>query len=535
MAKKIQKHIVFGEDAQKKLIEGVSIMYRAVCSTLSPRGRNVAIARQWGIPIVIHDGVTVAKAVDHDDPLIRMGMDLIRQAAQKTVEECGDGTTTSTLLAHELVQGGMELVREGKTNPVVLRRELQDVLAVILEQLEKDSIAVKDNDDIKRVATIASTDKQIGEMVAQAMKKIGNDGLITTEDSNTPQTFVDYTEGMTFESGWRAYQFVTDPSRMESVIHAPLIAVIDRKVTTNDEIVPLIETMVKISKDIVIFGDVGGDALSTLVVNKMRGTINCLVIAPPGHADRREAAMQDIALMTGATVFSAELGMDLETFSEKFDPSWLGHAKKIISDRKSSIIIEGEGDPERIKVEINRIRGLKDNAENEYQREKYEERLAKLTSGVAVIKVGSKTEAETRERIERVKDAIGAARAAMSEGIVPGSGKEFIMLKKFLMHRGKNTEGRKLMLKVLESVSRKVMSNSGETKETIDDNIQTIIRSRSKWTGYEAMSGKITNLLKEGVIDPAKVIRCSLENAISVATSILTTDTLVCTVEEEVE
>lgn len=535
MAKKIRKQIVFEEEAHSKLIEGVSIMYRAVCSTLSPKGRNVAIARQWGIPAVLHDGVTVAKAVDHDDPLVRMGMDLIRQAAQKTVEECGDGTTTSTLLAHEFVQGGMNLVKNSKVNPVILRRELQDVLAIILEQLEKDAVPVKDNNDIKRVATIASTDEQIGELVAKAMKKVGNDGLITTEDSNTPQTFVDYTEGMTFESGFRAPQFVTDPSRMESVIHNPLIAVIDRKVTTNDEIVPLVETMVKMSKDIVIFGDIGGDALSTLVVNKMRGTINCLVIAPPGHADRREAAMQDIALMTGATVFSAELGMDPEQFAEKFDTAWLGTAKRVIADRKSSIIIEGAGDPEKIKVEINRIRGLKDNAENEYQREKYEERLAKLTSGVAVIKVGSKTEAETREKIERVKDAIGAARAAMSEGIVPGSGKEFIMLKKFLMHRGKNTEGKKLFLKVLESVSRKVMSNSGENKETIDDHIQTLIRSRSKWTGYEALSGRIANLLTEGVIDPAKVIRCSLENSVSVATSILTTDTLVCTVEEEVE
>lgn len=542
MANKIKKHIVFGDEAHKKLIEGVEIMYRAVCSTLSPKGRNVAVARSWNVPMVIHDGVTVSSAVDHDDPLVKMGMDLVRQAAKKTVEECGDGTTTSILLAREIVQRGIALMNNGKTNPMILRKELKEALDSIVEELSRHSMPVSGNDDIRRVATISSSDEQIGELVAKAMETVGNDGLVTTEDSNTPETFIDHTEGMTFASGYRAPHFVTDPSRMEAVLDNPIIAVIDKKITLNSEIVPLIETMLKIKKDIVIFGEFSGDALSTMVVNKMRGNFNALVVAPPGHADRRESAMQDIALMTGATVFSSELGMEPEDFAEAFDIAWIGKAKRVIADGKSTIIIGGGGDKKKIAAEIKRIRGLKDKAKNEYEREKYEERLAKLTSGVAIIKVGAKTESETREKIERVKDAIGAARAAMKEGIVPGSGKEFIRLRNYLAQFGKDTEGNTLLQDVLESVSRKVMVNSGEDNKRrlfgllpsrVDVLMNRVIES-SEWMGYEAMSGQVKDLMQAGVIDPAKVIRCSLENAISVATSILTTDTLVCTIEEAV-
>lgn len=539
--KKIRKHVVFGEDAQDKLIQGVEIMYMAVCSTLSPKGRNVAIARQWNVPAVLHDGVTVAKAVDHHDPLVRMGMDLVRQAAQKTVDECGDGTTTSILLSREIVTRGMKLVRDHGMNPMVLRKELQEALAFVTEHIADDSMDVKDNDDIRRVATISSTDEQIGNMVAEAMEKIGDDGLVTTEDSRTPETFIDYTEGMTFDKGWTAPHFITNPTRMESVIENPLIAVIDKQITMNQEIVPFLQTIAKIKKDVVIFADLSGDALSTVVLNKMHGNINALVVAPPGYADRREAALQDIAIMTGATVFSKELGMDAEEFAETFDSRWLGKAKRVIADKDSTIIIEGAGDKKKIKAETDRIRKLASKETNAFEKEKYSERLAKMTSGVAVIKVGGKTESETRERIERVKDAIGASRAAMQEGIVPGSGKEFILLKKYLQKFGKKTTGSKLLSEVLEQVSRKVMVNSGESTERklfgllpskVDRMINQIMSSDNKWLGYESLSGQITDLMSAGVLDPAKIIRCSLENAISVATSILTTDTLVCTVEE---
>lgn len=529
---KTKKSIVFGDEAREKLTEGVTIMYRAVCATLSPNGRNVAVSRQWNIPIVMHDGVTVARAVDHDDPLVRMGMDLVRQAAQKTVDECGDGTTTATLLAYEIVTQGMKLVKELKANPMKLRNELRDVLTMIREDLKLDAIPANGSKDIERVATISSNSPETGKMIAEAFAKIGNDGLVTAEESKTPETFIEYTEGMTFDKGYVTNYFVTHPERMEAIIENPLIAVIDKKITLNDEIVPLLNTMIKVSKNIVIFGEVSGQALATVVANKMRGTISAVVITPPNHGDRRTALLQDIALMTGGAVFSKELGMPPEDFAHSFKASWLGKASRVIADRKSSMIVKGQGDPEKIKTEIERLRKLKDTESNQFEREKLEERLAKLTTGVAVIKTGGKTEIEARENVERVKDAIGAAKSAMTEGIVPGGGKAFLNLKKRLSRRGKKTLGKALMLRVLESVSRKVMANSGEEPDVVNDNVQTMIRARNKWTGYETTNGRIVNLLTAGVIDPAKVIRCTLENGISVATSILTTEVLVNSVTE---
>lgn len=529
---KTKKSIVFGDEAREKLVEGVTIMYRAVCATLSPNGRNVAVSRQWNIPIVMHDGVTVARAVDHDDPLIRMGMDLVRQAAQKTVDECGDGTTTATLLAYEIVTRGMKLIKDAKANPMKLRNELRDVLAMIQSDLKLDAIPADGTKDIERVATISSNSPETGKMIADAFAKIGNDGLVTAEESKTPETFIEYTEGMTFDKGYVTNYFVTHPERMESIIENPIIAVIDKKITLNDEIVPLLNTMVKVSKNIVIFGEVSGQALATVVANKVRGLISAVVITPPNHGDRRTALLQDIALMTGGAVFSKELGMPPEDFAQSFKASWLGKASRVVADRKSSMIVKGQGDPEKIKTEIERLRKLKETESNQFEREKLEERLAKLTTGVAVIKTGGKTEIEARENVERVKDAIGAAKSAMTEGIVPGGGKAFLNLKKRLSRRGKKTLGKALMLQVLEAVSRKVMENSGEEPDAINDNVQTMIRARNKWTGYETTNGRIVNLLNVGVIDPAKVIRCTLENGISVATSILTTEVLVNSVTE---
>lgn len=529
---KTKKQMVFGNDAREKLLEGAELMYRAVCATLSPNGRNVAISRQWNIPIVMQDGVTVARAVDHDDPVIRMGMDLIRQAASKTVDECGDGTTTATLLAYEIATRGMQLVNDKKVKPMVLRREIKEVLQILKEELPKDSIPVREQKDIERVATISANDPEIGRMVSEAFEKIGSDGLVTAEDSKTPETYVSYTEGMTFDKGWASPYFVTNPDRMEAVIENPVIAVIDKKITMNDEIVPLLQTMVKISKNIVIFGEVSGDALSTVAANKMRGTFSAMVIQPPAHGDRRTGILQDIALMTGATVFSKELGMPPEQFSQLFKTDWLGKARRVIADKRSSMIIEGKGNKEEVQKQIDSIRKLRDAETNQFEREKFEERLAKLTTGVAVIKTGGKTELDTREKIERVKDAIGAAKSAMSEGIVPGGGKAFLNLKKRLSRRGKKTAGRTLMLEVLEAVSRKVMLNSDEEESTINDHIRTMLSARSKWTGYETTNGKIVNLLNAGIIDPSKVIRATLENAVYVATSILTTEVLINTVTE---
>lgn len=536
---KTKKSIVFGKDAREKLLEGVSIMYKSVCATLSPNGRNVAIAREWNIPIVIHDGVTVARAVDHDDPVVRMGMDLVRQAAQKTVDECGDGTTTATLLSYEITSRGMDLINRNKVNPMVLRAELREVLDILKADIDKDSIPANGTKDIERVATISANDPEIGKMVAQAFEKIGNDGLVTAEDSRTSETYIDYTEGMSFDKGFTTPYFVTNPDRMEAVIENPIIAVIDKKITLNDEIIPLLNVMAKTSKNIVIFGDISGMALSTIVANKVRGNISAVVINPPSHGKQQTAMLQDIALVTGATVFSKELGMTAEDFSHSFKTEWLGKARRVVADKTNSIIVGGKGNKKDIAVEIERIKKLKSEESNPFEVEKYEERLAKLTTGVAVIKTGGKTEIESRENLERVKDAIGAAKAAMIEGIVPGSGKAFINLKKRLETQGENNHGKAVMLEVLESVSRKVMTNSGEDNRKflwlfsseVDKKISKIISS-GKWVGYESKTGEIKDLLSEGVIDPAKVIRSTLENAVSVATSILTTEVLVNTVTE---
>lgn len=530
-----ETYMKFGIDARNDLVRGVTLMYDAVCSTLSPKGRNVAIARQFGAPIVVHDGVTVAKEVKSPDEFVQMGINLVREAAQKTNDEAGDGTTTSTLIAYELVTRGLKLVESG-INPMILRSQLFEALDDLQKYLPKLSKPVKNQLDLERIATISSADETVGKMVGQAVYKIGVDGLTAVEESGGYDTYVEYTEGMTIDHGYTSPYFVTNPQRMEAVVKKPIIAIIDRPISTQREIVPLVEAMIKGgNKNVVIVGEVKGDALGILATNKMRGNINALVVEPPGYGDNRKDYLEDLAILTGATVFSKELGLDPEQFIHQFDVSWLGTADKIISTKKTTLIVKGGGAEAKVKKQIEKIRKLLKRETAMAEHERLEERLAKLTSGVAVVKVGAKTELEAREKLERVKDAVGAAQAALQEGIVPGSGATFLQLAKGI--KGDNP-GANLMREVLEQPIRKVMLNSGESDQaswlervftagSAIDRLVDEVKKRGQGYGYDCTTGEVGIMIARGIIDPTKVIRLCLENGLGVATSILTTDTLV--------
>lgn len=514
----VKKVIAFKEEAREELFKGVKMLADAVTTTLGPKGRNVAIQRNWGTPINVHDGVTVAREVDDPDfPHRKIGMDMVREAAQKTNEEAGDGTTTATLLAYTLIEKGLVLVKNG-VNPMTLRNQIYAALPVLTEELKKLSREIKTNEDIKKVAWISSSSEEIGTLVAQAVEKVGKDGLVTVDESSGFETEVEYTEGLEFEKGFLSPYFMTNPSRLEAVINNPIIAIVDRKLSLNTEIVPLLERMAKISKDIVIIADgVSGDALATIAANKMKGNINALAVEAPGIGDNKKNYMEDIAILTGGTVISDANNVDINA-----NDSWVGKAKRIITGRESTVIIGGEGDKKVIEERIRAVRDQKTEEKSKFEKEKLEERLARMSTGVAVVHVAAKTEIEMREKIERVKDAIGAATSAREEGVVPGGGSIYIQLGKFL--EGKN-EGEKLLKEVLEHPARRLMLNSGENENTINSYVESIFASDPKeGLGYDVLAEKLGDLNAAGIIDPAKVVRLALENAISVGTSILTTD-----------
>jgi len=514
---KEDKKITFGEEARDKLFEGVEILYKAVVTTLGPKGRNVAIQRNWGDPFIVHDGVTVAREVGHSDEFVLMGIDLVKQAAIKTNDEAGDGTTTATLLAYEIIKGGLKLVKEG-LNPMVLRSQILKTLPFLKEELEKLSTPIKSSKDISRVAYISSADEKIGDLVSEAIKKVGEDGLVTVEEGSGTETEVEYTEGMEFDKGYLSHYFVTNPSRMESVIEEPTIAIINRKLSTLPELQQIVEPMAKINKDFVLIGkDISGDALATLVGNKMKGNFNALAVkTPTGDKSQVEYFLEDLAIITGGKVINND--SDITP-----DNDWIGKADKVIADKDNTKIIKGKGAKEDVKNRIDDIKSLIKKENNIHLKEKLEERLAKLTRGVAVIKVGAKTEVDMREKVERVKDAVGAATSAREEGVIAGGGTAFLRLIKSI--KG-NSEGEKLLRSVLEAPTRKLMLNAGETNETVNKYLSDISKENNR-LGYEVESGKLIDLIEEGIIDPTKVIRLTLENSIAVATSILTTDVLI--------
>jgi chaperonin GroEL len=523
------KQIVFSEEARRKLQAGMDKLAKAVITTLGPKGRNVALDRSFGSPTITHDGVTVAKEIELKDKFENMGAQLLKEAATKTNDIAGDGTTTSTLLAHSIVTEGMKNLAAG-FNPMLLKQGIEAAAKAISEEIGKSAIDVTTKEEIGNVASISAQDRSIGELIADVMDKVGKDGVITVEESKTLAFETEYVEGMQFDRGYLSPYFVTNPDDMEAVIEEPNLLIHDSKISAAQDLVPLLERLVQVGKRdlIIIAEDVDGEALATLVLNKLRGMINVLAIKAPGFGDRRKAMLQDIAILSGATVISEDLGRKLD--SATVDD--LGKAEKVISTKDDTTIVGGKGDNKQIKARIQQIRNEIDSSTSDYDSEKLQERLAKLSGGVAIIRVGAATETELKEKKHRVEDALSATRAAVEAGIVPGGGVALInaakVLDKLKMEYSDAQVGVKIVLQALEVPLRKIAENAGKDGAVILENVRRFQEEKKdKHIGYNVLSEEFVNMVDDGVIDPAKVTRGALENAASIAAMILTTEALI--------
>jgi chaperonin GroEL len=533
------KQLVFSEDARRKLKHGMNIVAEAVSATLGPKGRNVAIDRKFGSPTITHDGVSVAKEVELEDPFENMGAQLLKEAAQKTNDIAGDGTTTSTVLAHAIVNEGLKALEAGY-NPMLLKHGISIATESVVEELRKMSVKIDTREDISNVATNSAADEEIGGLIADVMDKVGKDGVITVEESKSMQFEQEYVEGMQFDRGYLSPYFITSTDKMEAVISDAYVLIHEKKISAAQDIVPLLEKLVQVGKRelVIIAEDIDGEALATLVLNKLRGMLNVLAIKAPGFGDRRKAMLEDIARLTGGTVIAEETGRKLETATVQD----LGRAEKVVSDKENTTIVGGKGKKSDIEGRIKEIRNEIDKSTSDYDREKLQERLAKLSGGVAIIRVGAATETEMKEKKHRVEDALSAARAAVEEGIVPGGEISLInasaKLDKLAKdHAGENEEirvGINIVKKALEAPIRKLASNAGEDGSVIIDTVRrTAAEKKNKNIGFNVLSGKYEDMIKSGVIDPVKVVRGALENAASIASMILTTDVLITDLPEE--
>ena len=523
------KQIVFSEEARRKLQAGMDKLAKAVITTLGPKGRNVALDRSFGSPTITHDGVTVAKEIELKDKFENMGAQLLKEAATKTNDIAGDGTTTSTLLAHSIVTEGMKNLAAG-FNPMLLKYGIEAATKAVSEELGKSAIDVTTKEEIGNVASISAQDRSIGELIADVMDKVGKDGVITVEESKTLAFETEYVEGMQFDRGYLSPYFVTNPDDMEAVIEEPNLLIHDSKISAAQDLVPLLERLVQMGKrDLVIIAeDVDGEALATLVLNKLRGMVNVLAIKAPGFGDRRKAMLQDIAILSGATVISEDLGRKLE--SATVDD--LGKAEKVISTKDDTTIVGGAGDAGQIKGRIQQIRNEIDASTSDYDSEKLQERLAKLSGGVAIIRVGAATETELKEKKHRVEDALSATRAAVEAGIVPGGGVALInaakAIDKLKMEYADAQVGVKIVRQALEFPLRKIAENAGKDGAVILENVRRFQEEKKdKNIGYNVLSEEYVDMVDAGVIDPAKVTRGALENAASIAAMILTTEALI--------
>jgi chaperonin GroEL len=528
------KQVIFHEQARHALHAGVVTLAQAVRTTLGPKGRNVALDKKWGAPTVTHDGVTVAKEIELKDPFENIGAQLLKQAASKTNDVAGDGTTTSTVLAQAIVDEGMKLVAAG-ANPLLIKRGLDRAVQALTAEIKRQAIPVKGRDEIAQIATISAQDPEIGELLATIMDKAGRDAVITVEEGKGTTLEHELVEGMQFDRGYISPYFVTDQAQMVAELDEPYILITDRKISAITDLVPVLEAVLQSGKKdlLIIAEDVEGDALATLVVNKLRGTLNALAVKAPGFGDRRKAMLQDIAILTGGTVISEEIGRKLD--SAKIED--LGRARRVRADKDETIIVEGRGDSKAIQARIAQIKQQIETTTSDYDREKLQERAAKLSGGVAVIKVGAPTEPEMKERKARVEDALHATRAAVEEGIVPGGGVAYLNLIGALDGVETRFEEERMALNILrralEEPARQIARNAGEDGAVVIEEI----RRRQKETGnhmigFDAMRGDYGDLAAWGIIDPAKVVRTALENAVSVAGMILSTDALITELPE---
>lgn len=526
------KKIIYKEEARKKLLDGVNKLADAVATTLGPKGRNVALDKSWGAPSVIHDGVSVAKEIELSDPFENMGASLVKEASSKTADVAGDGTTTATILAQSIVNEGNKMISAG-SNPMIMRRGLEKAGKFIQEELEKTKKVIQDN-DISNVAAISAGSEELGSLIAEALKKVGKDGVVTVEEGRGTTTEIDHKEGMEFDKGYASAYFVTNSDRMEAEIEDAYILITDKKISNLQELLPFLEEFVKVSKNLVIIADdIEGEALATLVVNKLRGTFNVLAVKAPGFGDRRKQMLEDIAILTGGTVISEDTGRKFESITLED----CGRADKVKSDNENTQIIGGKGNKAQVNARISQIKKELDKATSDFDKEKLQERLAKLSGGVAVINVGAATEVEMKEKKERVIDAVAATKAALEEGIVPGGAVTLLNISQkidasTLSKDASNDEviGIQIVKRALEAPFIKLIENAGL------DSGRLITKARevsSKGFGYDVVSldtednATPIDMIKKGIIDPVKVVRSAVENAISVATMILTTEALV--------
>ena len=524
------KQIAYGEDARKALMKGIDQLADTVKITLGPKGRNVVLDKKFGAPLITNDGVTIAKEIELEDPFENMGAQLVKEVSIKTNDIAGDGTTTATLLAQALIREGMKNVTAG-ANPMVLKKGIADAVNVAVEAVKKNSKQVSGTDDIARVATVSSQDEFIGKLIAEAMEKVTTDGVITVEESKTAETYSEVVEGMMFDRGYIAPYMVTDTDKMVAELDNPLILITDKKISTTQEILPLLEQIVQMGKKLLIIAeDVEGEALTTLVLNKLRGTFTCVAVKAPGFGDRRKEMLQDIATLTGGTVITSDLGLELKDTTV----DQLGTARQVKIEKENTIIVDGSGDKEAIKGRVAQIRQQIETTTSDFDREKLQERLAKLAGGVAVIKVGAATEVEMKEKKLRIEDALAATKAAVEEGIVAGGGiacmNAIPAVAEFVdTLEGDAKTGAKIVLKALEEPLRQIVANAGLEGSVICDNVK---KANKVGYGFNALTEEYTDMVSAGIVDPTKVTRSALQNASSVAAMVLTTESLVTAIKE---
>ncbi|NLL53871.1 MAG: chaperonin GroEL [Clostridiales bacterium] len=525
------KQIIFGEEARRSLEKGINALADTIKITLGPKGRNVVLDKKFGAPLITNDGVTIAKDIDLEEPFENMGAQLVKEVATKTNDVAGDGTTTATLLAQAIVREGLKNVAAG-ANPMGIRKGIEQATEAAVAELVAISKPVESKKAIEQVASISSSDEEIGALIAEAMEKVGNDGVITVEESKTMKTDLTLVEGMQFDRGYASAYMATDMEKMEAVLDNPLILITDKKISNVQELLPLLEQIVQTGKKLLIIAeDVEGEALATLVLNKLRGTFNCVAVKAPGFGDRRKAMLQDIAILTGGQVITEELGLDLKEATVDM----LGSARQVKVDKENTVIVEGGGDSSEIKARIASIRSQIEDTTSDYDREKLQERLAKLAGGVAVINVGAATEVEMKERKLRIEDALNATRAAVEEGIVPGGGVALIAASKAVAKLMDTTSddvktGVSIILRALEEPVRQIALNAGAEGSVV---VEKIKAKDKLGYGYDVAKNEYADMEERGIIDPTKVARSALQNAASVAGMVLTTESLVTDLPEK--
>jgi chaperonin GroEL len=527
------KQLVFTDEARKRLKQGVDVMANAVKTTLGPKGRNVALDKKFGSPTVTHDGVTVAREVELEDPFENMGAQLLKEAATKTNDIAGDGTTTSVVLAQAIVHEGLRNIAAG-ANPMLLKRGLEKGGLAVVEAIKAEAKEVKGKAEIAQIATISAADETIGQLIADVMDKVGREGVITVEESKGLQFETEFVEGMQIDRGYISAYFVTNADRMEAVIEDPYILITDKKISAITDILPVLEKLVQVTKNLVIVGeDIDGEALATLVVNKLRGTLNVLGVKAPGFGDRRKAMLEDIAILTGGQVITEEAGRKLDATTIQD----LGRARRVTADKDETTFVEGKGDQDKILARVKQIKAQIEETTSDFDKEKLQERLAKLAGGVAIIKVGAATEVELKEKKHRVEDALSAARAGIEEGMVPGGEVTLLNAIKGLdkvKAEGDELTGVNILRRALEEPFRQLVANAGQDGSVMLDGIRRKqAETKSNVWGYEVIKNEVVDLTKAGVIDPAKVVRSAVENAVSIAAMILTTEALITDLPEK--